>query len=75
VSAKPSQPTPVLSDGPQTPALALTVEQAAAALSVGYDVFHRSIEPELRIVRIGRRKLIPVSELQRYLDDHAERTL
>jgi excisionase family DNA binding protein len=60
---------------PSTPALALTVQEAAAALSVSYDTFHEQIEPELRIVRIGRRKLIPVAELERWLAENAERTL
>jgi len=73
VSTK-TRPTPPVA-GPSTPALALTVEQAAAALSVSYDTFHESIEPELAIVRLGRRKLIPVAELQRWLVEHAEKTL
>jgi len=30
------------------------------------------IEPDVRLVRLGRRKLIPVSELQAWLDRHAE---
>jgi hypothetical protein len=30
----------------------LTVEQAAAALSVSWDTFHAEIEPELKIVRL-----------------------
>lgn len=60
---------------PQTPALALSIEQACQALGVGWDLFHTSIEPELKIVRIGRRKLIPVRELERWLDAHAETTL
>jgi hypothetical protein len=59
----------------QAPALALTVEQAAAALSVSWDTWHKQIEPDVRIVRLGRRKLVPVSELQRWLDEHAERAL
>jgi excisionase family DNA binding protein len=54
------------------PQLALTVEQAAAALSVSYDTYHEQIEPDLKIVRLGRRKLVAVTELQRWLDDHAE---
>jgi excisionase family DNA binding protein len=58
---------------PGTPALALTVEQAAAALSVSYDTFHEQIEPEIRLVRLGRRKLIPVAELHRWLNERAER--
>jgi excisionase family DNA binding protein len=58
--------------GPATPALALTTREAAQALSISYDVFHEAVEPQLRIVRLGRRKLIPVAELQRWLEDHAE---
>jgi excisionase family DNA binding protein len=57
---------------PTTPALALTVEQACAALSVSWDTFNEHIAADLKIVRIGRRKLVPVSELQRWLDEHAE---
>lgn len=57
---------------PTTPALALGVQEAAAALSVSYDTFHEQIEPGLRIVRLGRRKLVPVAELQRWLDEHGE---
>ena len=60
---------------PTTPALALTVEQAAAALSLSWDTFHAEVEPELRIVRLGRRKLILVTELQAWLDRRAEAVL
>jgi excisionase family DNA binding protein len=56
---------------PQTPALALSVEQACHALGVSWDTW-KSIEPEIRLVRLGRRKLIPVAELERWLADHAE---
>ena len=72
MSAKASAPT---INGPTTPALALTVEQAAAALSVSYDTFHLLVEPQIKLVRLGRRKLIPVAELQRWLYANAERTL
>ncbi len=58
---------------PQTPALALTVEQACAALSVSWDTWKAHIAPDVKIVRIGRRKVIAVSELQRWLDEHGER--
>jgi hypothetical protein len=55
------------------PALALSVEQACNALGVSWDTWKEHIAPDVRIVRIGRRKLIAVSELQRWLDDHGER--
>lgn len=50
---------------PPTPTLALSVEQRRTRRFM-------HIEPDLRVVRIGRRKLIAVSELQRWLDEHAE---
>jgi excisionase family DNA binding protein len=57
---------------PTTPALALSVEQACQALGVSWDTWRAHIEPEIRLVRLGRRKLVPVAELERWLTDHAE---
>ena len=54
------------------PTLALSVEQACEALRVSWDTWRAHIEPDVRLVRLGRRKLIPVSELQAWLDRHAE---
>ncbi len=38
---------------PQTTPLALTVEQACAALSVSWDTWRAHIEPDVKIVRLG----------------------
>jgi excisionase family DNA binding protein len=54
------------------PTLALSVEQACEALGVSWDTWRAHIEPDVRLVRLGRRKLIPVSELRAWLDRHAE---
>jgi excisionase family DNA binding protein len=54
------------------PILALSVEQACEALGVSWDTWRAHIEPDMRLVRLGRRKLIPVNELQAWLDRHAE---
>ena len=51
--------------------LALTPAEAAAALGVSRDFYDQHIAPELRIVRRGRRRLIPVRELERWLDREA----
>jgi excisionase family DNA binding protein len=50
----------------------LSVEQACEALGVSWDTWRAHIEPDVRLLRLGRRKLIPVSELQAWLDRHAE---
>jgi hypothetical protein len=31
------------------------------------------VQPSLRMVRLGRMRLVPVTELERWLQDHAER--
>lgn len=53
------------------PVLALKLEDAAAALSMSVEFFNGHVRPEVRVVRIGRTKRVPVSELQRWLDDNA----
>jgi hypothetical protein len=55
--------------------LALAPNEAAAALGVSRDYFDEHIAPELRLVRRGRRKLIAVKELERWLADAAALTL
>ncbi len=55
--------------------LALTPAEAAAALGVSRDFFDQHVLPELRVVRRGRRRLIPVRELERWLDQHATSAL
>ncbi len=57
---------------PDTPALALNVEDAAASLSMSWDTFKAHVMPDLRIAYVGRRKVIAVAELERWLDDHGE---
>jgi excisionase family DNA binding protein len=57
------------------PRLALRVEEAAQALGVSDDYFREYIAAELRWVRRGRLRLVPVSALYSWLDDHAERVL
>jgi excisionase family DNA binding protein len=64
-----------LSNVAPVPRLGLSIEEACSALGVSWDTWHSHIEPDIRIVRIGRRKLVPVTELQRWLTDNAEQLL
>ena len=57
------------------PRLALNVEQACAALGVSWDVWREHVEPGVRLVRVGSRKLVPVAELERWLSENAETAL
>lgn len=55
--------------------LALSPDEAAASLGVSRDYLDEHIGPELKWVRRGRRKLVSISELQRWLDAAAAPTL
>jgi excisionase family DNA binding protein len=60
---------------PAVPRLALSKAEAADALGVSVDFLEEHVLRELKIVRRGRRRLIPLSELQRWIDNNAHRTL
>jgi hypothetical protein len=64
-----------MSDLAPIPRLALSREEAAASLGMSLDSFERHVQPSLRMCRLGRMRLVPVSELTRWLDENAERTL
>lgn len=49
------------------PRLALSKAEAADALGVSVDYLEEHVLHELRVVRRGRRRLIPVGELERWL--------
>lgn len=55
--------------------LALSKAEAAQALGVSVDFLEEHVLPELRVVYRGRRRLIPVRELERWLDESAVRAL
>lgn len=57
------------------PRLALSPDEAAASLGVSRDFLDAHISGELRWVRRGRRKFVSVSELQRWLEESAARTI
>ncbi len=50
------------------PRLAVSPDEAAAVLGVSRDYFDEHVIGELRIVRRGRRILVALAELERWLD-------
>ncbi len=66
-----------MTDPPTTgpvPRLALTRAEAAAAIGMSLDSFERHVQPSIRLVRLGKHRLVPVRELERWLDTQARRT-
>jgi excisionase family DNA binding protein len=55
--------------------LALSPDEAANAIGVSRSFFFEHVIGELRVVRVGRRRLIPVAEIARWLDREASRAI
>lgn len=59
----------------EVPRLALPRAEAAAALGMSLDSFERHVQAEVCLIRRGRMRLVPVSELKRWLVENAERPM
>lgn len=56
---------------PAPPRLGLTVAEAAQAVGMSESSFKRHVQPELRIVRRGSLRIIPLSEVEKWLERNA----
>lgn len=54
------------------PPIALAKQAAAASLGMSVDSFERYVQPHVRVIRRGKLRLIPVSELERWARENAE---
>lgn len=70
---------PVPATGAETHAdrsrLALSIAEAADSLGMSADHFRRHVLPDLRIVRSGRLRLVPLAELDGWIEGNAARAL
>jgi hypothetical protein len=57
------------------PRIALTKVEAATAIGVSVDYFESHVQRDLAVIREGRKVLIPVAELERWVLDRAAPTL
>lgn len=57
------------------PRIALNQQEACASLGCSEEFFVEHIRPHMRVVRRGRKRLFPVDELRRAVDDMAEPVL
>lgn len=53
----------------------LTRAEAAESLSISVDTFERFVQPELRVLRVGRLVIVPSKELDDWIDRNAALTL
>jgi AraC-like DNA-binding protein len=53
------------------PRFALTREEAAASLGMSVSHFERNVQPTMGVVRSGQLVLVPVAELERWLQRNA----
>jgi excisionase family DNA binding protein len=74
-SEQSGRPTPKARNGkPPLPRLSVKPDEAAEMLGVSRDYLDEHIKPELRIIRRGSKTiLIPVAELERWLEKSAAR--
>ncbi len=56
------------------PRVALSRQEAAAALGMSLDSFERHVQPELCLIRRGKLRLVPLVELERWAIENAEPT-
>jgi hypothetical protein len=57
---------------PPIPRVTLTPEEAAASLGCGIHYFDEHVRPDLRLIRRGRKVLVPVAELERWVTENTE---
>jgi hypothetical protein len=55
------------------PRLAVDRAEAAAALGMSLDSFERYVQPHVRIIRLGRMRLVALSELEDWARSAGER--
>lgn len=53
------------------PRVALTREEAAAALGVSLAHFQRHVQPQVKLIRSGSCRLVPIAELERWASENA----
>jgi excisionase family DNA binding protein len=49
----------------------LTRQEAAESLGMSLRTFQRHVQPNVRIVAIGQLRLVPPSELDRWIGEHS----
>jgi hypothetical protein len=57
------------------PRVALTPAEAAVALGCSAEFFREHVDHELRWIRRGRKRFVPIAGLEAWANENAERTI
>jgi hypothetical protein len=57
------------------PAVAVTRGTAAQMLGMSLTTFEQHVQPHIKLIRRGRLRLVPVRELERWVEQNARRTV
>jgi excisionase family DNA binding protein len=57
------------------PAVAVTRGTAAQMLGMSLTTFEEVVQPHIKVIRRGRLRLVPVRELERWVEQNARRTV
>ena len=55
--------------------IAVTRREAARRLGLSLSSFERHCQPQIKLIRLGRMRLVPVRELERWVQANAAFTL
>lgn len=61
----------VQSEERPVPRLALTIEEAALSIGVSKRHFERHVMNHVRVTMCGRRRMVAIKEIERYLDERS----
>jgi hypothetical protein len=64
-----------MSHGRHVPRIALDRQEAAESIGMSLTSFETYVQPHVKLIRKGSKRLIPVSELERWVSENAQRTL
>jgi hypothetical protein len=62
-------------DRAPVPRTALSIEEACASIGCSWKFWTEYVAPTLPVVRLGRRRLVPVAALEAWLEEHASTLL
>ena len=74
VTSAPLSGAPALARKRDVPRVALTPPEAAESLGCSAEFFREHVDRELRWIRRGRKRFVPVVELERCAEANAEAT-